>query len=150
MDTLRQAFGVSVGFSDHTPGRAVALAAVARGAEILEKHLTLSHELPGPDHLASLEPVEFAALVREVREVESCLGDGRKVPQACEWPIREIARKSLVTAAAVPAGTAFSEANLAVRRPGTGLEPGQRGRVLGRRAARDLPAFHVLQWDDLA
>jgi len=147
MDTLRAAFGVPVGYSDHTLGLPVALAAVARGACILEKHLTLSQELPGPDHKASLEPHEFAELVRQVRTVEAALGTGRKRIQESELPIRAVARKSLVTLADVPAGGVLTAANLGVRRPGTGLAPERLEEFLGRRVRHALEAGTVLAPD---
>ena len=140
MDTLARAFNVPVGLSDHTPGIAVALAAVARGATILEKHFTLDRTLPGPDHQASLEPAELKALVHSVRDVEAALGDGVKRPVASELPIRDVARKSLVAARDIPAGAALGIDDLVVLRPGTGLSPARLNDVLGRRTARAIAA----------
>ncbi|MBF0142928.1 MAG: N-acetylneuraminate synthase [Magnetococcales bacterium] len=139
METLRSAFGLAVGFSDHTPGIAVALAAVARGAVVVEKHFTLDRRLPGPDHAASLEPEAFRELVEGIRAVEASLGDGRKGPVAEEWANRLVARKSLVTLAGVAQGELFTEANLGTRRPGGGLSPMAYWDWLGRRAERDYP-----------
>jgi N-acetylneuraminate synthase len=140
MDTLARAFGVPVGLSDHTRGIAVALAAVARGATILEKHFTLDCSLPGPDHQASLEPHELKELVRAVREVETALGDGVKRPVASELPIRDVARKSLVAARDIAAGAALGVDDLVVLRPGTGLSPARLGEVLGRRTRTAIAA----------
>lgn len=123
MDTLVTAFGLPVGYSDHTPGIHVSLAAVARGARIIEKHFTSDRTLPGPDHQASLEPQELNQLVRQIREIEQALGDGIKRPTASEWKNRVVARKSLVAAKAIEAGEVFTEENLTCKRPGTGVSP---------------------------
>jgi N-acetylneuraminate synthase len=138
MDTLAARFRVPVGFSDHTPGQDTAVAAVARGARILEKHLTLDHGLPGPDHRASLEPAAFAALVTSVRKVESALGTGIKEPVAAEAEVRAVARRSLVAGRDLPAGSLIAVSDLAVKRPGTGLPPGSMDRVVGRRLRIDV------------
>lgn len=123
MDTLATAFGLPVGYSDHTPGIHVSLAAVARGARIIEKHFTSDRTLPGPDHQASLEPHELNQLVQQIREIEQALGDGIKRPTASEWKNRDVARKSLVAAKAIEAGEVFTEENLTCKRPGTGVSP---------------------------
>ncbi len=138
MHTMAEEFGYPVGFSDHTPGIAVSLAAVALGARIIEKHFTLDRSLPGPDHAASLEGDELKQLVDEIRIVESALGDGQKVPAKSELAIRTIARKSVVAATHIPAGTAFSAANLTVKRPGTGLPPAQLRSLFGEVARCDI------------
>lgn len=140
MRTLREAFGVPVGFSDHTAGVAVSVAAVALGAVIIEKHLTTSRELPGPDHKASLEPHEFAAMVAAIREAEAALGTPTKQPQPCEWGNMTVARKSVVTARPIREGEAFSEENLTVKRPGDGLSPLDYFDLLGTTAQRDYAA----------
>lgn len=140
IDTLAQAFGVPVGYSDHTPGLTTALAAVARGACVLEKHFTLDRGMTGPDHAASLEPHELAELVREVRSVESSLGDGRKQPTAAEADTAAAVRRSLVAAQAIAAGAVITDAMLTTKRPGTGLHPGLRDQVVGRTARVDIPA----------
>jgi len=123
METLRRAFGLRVGYSDHTVGEAVSLAAVALGAAVLEKHFTLDRTLPGPDHAASLEPGELASLVRGVRAVEQALGTGIKQPGAAEVANRAVARKSLLAARDLPAGHVLSLEDIAVKRPGDGLSP---------------------------
>ena len=147
MATLAEAFHVPVGYSDHTPGIEVALAAAALGACVIEKHVTLDRTLPGPDHRASLEPGEFAALVRGVRTVESALGDGRKRPAPSEADTAAVARRSLVAARDVPVGATLTEDALAVLRPGTGLSPALRDQVLGRTATRRIPAGTPLTWE---
>ncbi len=123
MQTLKAAFGVECGFSDHTEGIAVALAAVAMGATIVEKHFTLDRSLPGPDHKASLEPAVFKAMVEGIREVESAMGDGVKVPMAVELPNMLVARKSLVAARPIKVGETITTDAVTVKRPGTGLSP---------------------------
>jgi N-acetylneuraminate synthase/N,N'-diacetyllegionaminate synthase len=149
MDTLRARFGRPVGLSDHTLGIEIALAAIARGAAVLEKHLTLDRTLPGPDHRASLEPADFAALVRGARAIERALGDGDKRPMPCELDTRAVARRSLVAARALPAGHRLTRADVAIKRPGTGLAPADFDRVVGRTLARALDADQLLDWPDL-
>lgn len=147
MDTLVAAFGLPVGFSDHTEGIAIPLAAVARGARIIEKHFTLDRSLPGPDHLASLEPSELTAMVTGVRQVEQALGSFRKAPTVAEWANRAIARRSLVTARAVMTGECWSEANLTSKRPGNGVSPIHYWEMIGRKASRDYIADELLEID---
>jgi N-acetylneuraminate synthase len=141
MATMASAFGVPVGFSDHTVGCAVGWAAVALGARVIEKHFTYDPSAEGPDHRASLAPAELTAFVAGIRAIESALGDGVKRPVAEEVANIAAARKSVVTTRAIAAGTAFAAADLAVRRPGTGFPPAALAGLIGRRAARDLPAF---------
>jgi len=136
MDTLAAAFALPVGFSDHTQGIHIPVAAVARGARVLEKHYTLDRSLPGPDHKASLEPDELKQMVVTIREVEMALGDGVKRPSPAEWKNRDVARKSLVASRAIVEGEAFTAENLACKRPGTGISPMQLYDVLGRTAPR--------------
>lgn len=137
MQTLRNAFGLPVGLSDHTEGIAIAIAAVARGARLLEKHFTLDRTDPGPDHAASLEPGELAEMVARLRDVAAALGSGRKIPAETEVGTAAVARKSLVAAAPIKAGTAFSEENLTTKRPGTGVSALRYYEWLGRPALRD-------------
>jgi len=140
MAAMRGALGVSVGYSDHTEGFAIAVAAVALGATVIEKHLTLDRTLPGPDHRASLEPAEFAGMVEAIRAVEAARGDGVKRPAEAELANRDVVRKSIVAARAIAEGEYFSERNLTTRRPGTGLSPMRWDEVVGVRAARDFAA----------
>lgn len=120
MDSMASAFGLEVGYSDHTAGIHVAIAAVARGAKIIEKHFTLDRSLPGPDHKASLEPGELKSMVCAIRDVERSLGDGIKRPTESEWKNRPVVRKSLVAARPLASGESLA---LACKRPGTGLSP---------------------------
>jgi N,N'-diacetyllegionaminate synthase len=144
MLAMRDAFGVSIGYSDHTNGIEVAIAAVALGATIIEKHFTTDRNLPGPDHKASLEPGELRAMVAAIRNIEVALGDGVKKPSPSEVKNRPIARKSLVAAVPIRAGEVLSAANLAVKRPGTGLSPMLWDEVLGRTARRDYAADELI------
>ena len=150
MQTMAMAFGVLAGYSDHTQGIAVALAAVALGACVIEKHFTLDRHLPGPDHLASVEPDELAALVRGIRTVEAALGDGQKEPASIEANTAGVARKSLVANRDIPMGTVLTEDMIAIRRPGTGLPPAMRAYLIGRTARTSIPAGTLLTLEMLA
>lgn len=143
MDTMRQAFGVRVGFSDHTPGIIAPIAAVARGAAVIEKHFTLDRALPGPDHAASLEPGELTEMVAAIRAVESALGDGRKRVAPSETGNRDIVRKSLVADRPIAAGATIEADALACKRPGSGRSPMDYWDVVGR------PAERAYDMDDL-
>jgi len=145
--TMREALGLPVGYSDHSTGIEASLAAVSLGATVVEKHLTLDRTLPGPDHAASLEQEEFAAMVRGIRRISAMLGDGIKAPQPQEHDAARVARRSIVAAVDIPAGTALEPAMLACRRPATGIAPGEWDRVVGRTARGAIPAGSVLQWD---
>lgn len=148
MDTIRDAFGVDVGYSDHTLGTEISVAAAARGAAIIEKHLTLDRGLPGPDHAASLEPLEFREMVRQIRSVTSSLGDGIKQPAPCESKNLSVARKSLVATRALAAGARITPADLAVKRPGTGLPPYELEAILGQPLKRAVKADQPLTRED--
>lgn len=147
--TLRRCLQVPVGYSDHTIGPAVPLAAVALGACIVEKHFTLDRTLPGPDHAASCEPRELAELVRAIRTVEAALGDGCKRPAAGELENRSLVRRSLAAACDLPRGTRLDAAQLTALRPGSGIEPALLPQVAGRTLARDVAAGELLSWEDL-
>ena len=136
MDTMRQAFGLDVGYSDHTKGIAVPLAAAARGARIIEKHFTLDKKLPGPDHKASLEPNELKDMVDGIRQIELALGNGIKIPGKKELANAVVARKSIVAAGEIAKGELFSKENLAIKRPGNGMSPMKYWEVLGKTADR--------------
>lgn len=144
MDALRAAFGTQVGLSDHTEGIAVSLAAVGRGAELIEKHLTLDRAMAGPDHAASLEPGDFKALVAAVRAIEGALGDGVKKPQPSETETRGVARRSLATLKPVRKGETFDRDNLGALRPGTAISPMRYWEWLGRTADRDYRAGELI------
>ncbi len=144
MLTIRDAFGVKVGYSDHTAGIEVSIAAVALGAVVIEKHFTLNRQMPGPDHKASVEPTELAAMVAAIRNIEMALGDGIKQPSESESKNKPIARRSLVAARLIRKGEVFTEANIAAKRPGTGLSPMRLDEVLGRPAPRDFAADDLI------
>lgn len=131
MDTMREAFGLPVGFSDHSEGITAAIAAVARGAVLIEKHFTLDRALPGPDHRASLEPEALGAMVRAIRDVELMLGSGLKEPSRSERKNMAIARKSLVAACPIVSGELFTMENVTAKRPGNGVSPMQYWDVTG-------------------
>lgn len=128
----RKCSGVKVGYSDHTPGIEIPIAAVALGATVIEKHFTLDRGMPGPDHRASLEPDELKAMVAGIRNIERAMGDGIKRPSPSELKNKPIARKSLVAARNIKAGEIFSSDNLTAKRPGTGISPMQWDEVIGR------------------
>ncbi|MDP4837851.1 MAG: N-acetylneuraminate synthase, partial [Burkholderiales bacterium] len=133
MQTIAQAFNVKIGYSDHSVGIEVPIAAVAMGAQVIEKHFTLDRTLPGPDHQASLEPRELYAMVAAIRNVESALGNGVKQVTPSEWKNKDIARKSIVARQAIKLGELFTAENLAAKRPGNGLSPMRWDEVLGMR-----------------
>jgi N,N'-diacetyllegionaminate synthase len=145
MLTMGQALGLPFGYSDHTAGIGVAIAAVALGASVIEKHFTLSRELPGPDHKASLEPEELKAMVAAIRNIERAMGDGIKRPCPSELKNMAVARKSIVTARPIQAGELFSAVNLVVKRPGTGLSPMLWDTVIGQPAARSYAVDELIQ-----
>ena len=149
MRTMAKACDLLVGYSDHTMGVEVALAAVAMGACVIEKHLTLDRTLSGPDHRASLEPEEFAALVRGIRTAESAFGHGRKEPAKSEANTAAVARKSLVTACRIPAGTKLKNEHITIKRPGTGISPARLISVLGRTACKTIRAGSLIKMEML-
>lgn len=149
MDTLRQAFGLPVGFSDHTLGWAVPLAAVARGATVIEKHFTLSQSMEGPDHRASLEPDQMRAMVEAIRQVEACLGSPVKGPSRVEWGNRGVARRGLVAARDLPVGHVIAPADITSKRPANGLAPMDYWDVVGRRLRSALSEESPIQAGDL-
>jgi N,N'-diacetyllegionaminate synthase len=148
--TLREAFKLPVGYSDHSEGIEASLAAVSLGAIIIEKHITLDRSLPGPDHAASLEPEPFAAMVRGIRRIGAMLGDGVKEPRAAERDAARVARRSIVAAVDIPAGATLDAGMLACRRPATGIAPREWERVVGGTARAPIPAGTVLQWSQVA
>jgi len=145
MQSIHEAFGVAVGYSDHTQGIEVAIAAVAMGATMIEKHFTLDRNLPGPDHKASLEPAELKAMVTAIRNIEIALGDGIKRITQSEAKNKPIARKSLVASRTIKAGQVFTAENLTTKRPGTGISPMRWDEILGRTAIRDFEADELIE-----
>jgi len=145
MQTIRDHFGVAVGFSDHTEGIEIALAAVALGACVIEKHFTLDRNLPGPDHRASTEPAEFRRMVSAIRNIEVALGNSKKQPGISEQRNITIARKSLAAARPISRGEIFSAANLTAKRPGNGISPMRWDEVIGQAAQRDFDADELIE-----
>jgi N-acetylneuraminate synthase len=152
MLTLQQAFNCPVGFSDHTAGIGASPWAVALGACVIEKHFTLDRTLPGPDHRASLEPVELQQMVNQIRDVEVALGDGVKRPMPCELPNKPKMQKSLVVQKDMAQGDLFTETVIACKRPGTGLSPYLFDEILNKKSTRSIRSgeiltFHDIEWD---
>ena len=145
MVAMRETLSVAVGYSDHTIGIEVAVAAAALGATAIEKHFTLDRNLPGPDHKASLEPGELGAMVKAIRNIDAALGDGVKTPSARELENRMIARRSLVASRQIRAGEVFSGDNLLVKRPATGISPMRWDEVVGQRAPRDFAPDELIE-----
>jgi len=145
MVAMRNEFGVNVGYSDHTLGHEVAVAAVALGARVIEKHLTLDNSAAGPDHAASLEPNKFGDMVRAIRNIERALGNGIKVPRPSEISNMAVARKSLVAVGFIQEGERFTPLNIAAKRPGSGLSPMLWDVVLGQEAKRDFAPNELIE-----
>jgi N,N'-diacetyllegionaminate synthase len=138
MRTMKETLNVEVGYSDHTLGIEVSIAAVALGATVIEKHFTLDRNLPGPDHKASLEPDELNSMVTQIRNIEQALGDGVKRPMPSELENIDLIRRSIVAKCSIRQGEIFSELNLSVKRPGTGISPMAWDRIIGTEARRDF------------
>lgn len=145
MQSIKAAFDVAVGYSDHTSGIEVAIAAVAMGASVIEKHFTLDRNLPGPDHKASLEPDELKAMVAAIRNIEVALGDGVKRATPSEYKNQAIARKSLVASRIIKAGEVFNADNITAKRPGTGICPMRWDEVVGRTALRGFAEDELIE-----
>lgn len=145
MLTMRERFGVTVGYSDHTPGIEVPIAAVAMGAEIIEKHFTLDKNMEGPDHKASLEPDELAAMVSGIRHIEAALGNGEKIVSDSEKANLGIVRKSIIAGKAIKKGELLTEDNMTTKRPGTGINPMRWNEVLGTKAVRDFEEDELIE-----
>lgn len=145
MESLRQLHTGEVGYSDHTLGIEVPVAAAALGAQVIEKHFTLDKNLPGPDHRASLDPEELAAMVKAVRHIETALGSGEKKVADSERPNIEVARKSIVAARTIAKGETFTEENITVKRPGNGISPMLWDSVIGQTAKKDFPYDSLIE-----
>lgn len=145
MKSLKKAFRLPVGYSDHTPGIAIPLAAVGMGAKVIEKHFTLDKNMEGPDHKASLEPCELKAMVQGIREIELALGDGIKQTSASEAKNKPIARKSIVANCAIRKGEILSESNLYTKRPAGGISPMEWDKVIGTKAVRDFEPDEMIE-----
>jgi N-acetylneuraminate synthase/N,N'-diacetyllegionaminate synthase len=138
IETLKQKFNLPVGFSDHTQGIIISIAAAALGAVLIEKHFTLDRNLPGPDHKASLEPKELKEMVDAIRDVEKALGNGVRKLTVGEEEIKKIARRSIVAKVKIPKGTTITEKMLDVKRPGTGIEPKYMNKIIGKKTKKDI------------
>lgn len=149
MATLQQAFDVPVGFSDHTMGTAIPLAAIALGACVIEKHFTLDQDMEGWDHAISATPAELRTIVEEGRNIRIALGGGKRIVTEAEMEKRKKFRRSLVTRRALPQGHVLVEADLDAKRPGTGISPAEMNYALGRKLARDMQEDDVIRWEDL-
>ncbi|GAB5380735.1 MAG: N-acetylneuraminate synthase [Aliiglaciecola sp.] len=144
MDTIAQSFKLSVGYSDHSLGTTIPIAAVTKGAQVLEKHFTLDKTMDGPDHKASLEPNEFKAMSRAIRDVELAMGNGIKCPRFPEIKNKPVARKSLVAATDIVKGGMFDGNNIAIKRPGTGIEPSNYWSYIGQKAKKSYKAGDLI------
>lgn len=149
IETIRVAFNVPVGFSDHTPGIEASVAAVALGAAVIEKHMTLDRNMEGPDHKASLEPSEFIKLVKSIRNTELSMGDGVKRPAKCEEDIRRTGRRSIVAKRKIYKDSVITLDDVDIKRPGTGIQAEFIDMVLGMRARTDINADRLIGWKDL-
>jgi N,N'-diacetyllegionaminate synthase len=145
MLSIQDQLGVKIGYSDHTVGIEVPIAAVAMGARVIEKHFTLDRTLPGPDHQASLEPVELRSMVSAIRNIEQALGDGVKDVTTSERKNKQVARKSIVAAQHIKAGDIFTEQNITAKRPGDGISPMKWDEVIGQRAQRDFVVDEAIE-----
>lgn len=143
--SIKDKTGIKVGYSDHTPGIEVAVAAVALGAVVIEKHFTLDRNMEGPDHKASLEPSELRQMIMSIRNIEKALGDGIKKPSASELKNKEVARKSIVAKVVIKKGEKFSTGNIVVKRPGNGISPMKWYEVLGKQAGRNYKADELIE-----
>lgn len=143
--TMEKVFGLPVGYSDHTMGIEVAIAAVAIGARVIEKHFTLDREMEGPDHKASLMPDELGAMVKAIRNIEKAMGDGIKRPASCEYDMRNIMRKCLVAKRNIRKNDIFTAENITVKRPGAGISPAEWDKIIGRKAIRDFKEDELIE-----
>ena len=148
MLTLKEAFELPVGYSDHTLGIEIAIAAVALGAKVIEKHFTLDRGLPGPDHKASLEPDELKKMVKAIRNVEKALGSGVKRPTQSELKVMKVARRSLVATRDIRAGEVVKESDILIKRPGTGILPKFKEIIIGMKLTRDVKKDTPFDWED--
>ena len=148
--TLKQAFNIPIGYSDHTLGIHAPSIAVALGATIIEKHYTLNKDMAGPDHKASLDPNELTEMIKLIRETESALGDGRKIPAEEELEVLKIARRSIVSAKFIPKNKLIEYDDIEFKRPAIGgIDPRNENLVIGRRVKADIQPDHIITWNDL-
>jgi N,N'-diacetyllegionaminate synthase len=146
IQTIAQAFGVRVGYSDHTLGIEIPIAAVAMGAAVIEKHITIDKHMEGPDHRMSLEPNELKVMVQTIRNIEKALGNGIKKPSPSEVRNRSVVRNSIVAAVQISPGQVFTEKNLTVKRPGSGISPMRWDEVLGKKSSKKYNIDELIKW----
>jgi N,N'-diacetyllegionaminate synthase len=146
MQTIKRKFDIRIGYSDHTLGSEVPIAAVALGAKVIEKHLTLDRSLDGPDHKASMEPEEFKAMVLSIRNIEQSIGDGIKKPSKSEIKNINIARRSIVALKPIKKGEAYNDKNIYPKRPGNGISPIHWDNVIGKKAKKDYKENELIEW----
>lgn len=149
MEAMEKAFRLPIGYSDHTMGIELPIAAVAMGARIIEKHFTLDRNMEGPDHKASLEPRELKKMVEAIRNVERAMGDGIKKPAKSEDDARNFARRSLIAARSIKAGNTISSEDIIIKRPGNGISPEFREVIIGMQAKKDISIDSVIKWEDI-
>jgi N-acetylneuraminate synthase len=149
MKTMKKAFDLPVGYSDHTMGIEIPIAAVAVGAKVIEKHITLDRSMEGPDHKASLEPEELKLMVKSIRNIEKALGDGKKRPTKSEEEMKQVIRKSIVTTRDIKAGEAIALIDIAIKRPGNGIPPEFQELIVNMRVRRDISADSPIRWEDI-
>ncbi|MFA5097231.1 MAG: N-acetylneuraminate synthase [Candidatus Margulisiibacteriota bacterium] len=149
MDTMAKELGLPVGYSDHTQGLEISIAAAARGASVIEKHFTLSRKMKGPDHMSSIEPDELSKLVSAIKKVELSMGDGVKAPRNSEKAALRVGRKSLVASVDIPKGSRLTRQMIAVKRPGTGMSPSNIGKIIGRTAKKDIGKDKLIMEGDI-
>jgi len=147
--TLKEAFKLPVGYSDHSLGIYAPIAAVTLGAVVIEKHFTINKNLPGPDHKASLNPEELKEMVKAIRLIEKALGDGIKRPTFSEEKIKKVVRKSLVANVDIPKGSIIKREMVTIKRPGIGIEPKYLDKIIGKKAKRDIKKDEVIRWEDI-
>ena len=147
--TMGMAFGLPVGYSDHTMGIDVAIAAVAVGARVIEKHFTLARDMKGPDHKASIEPNELKDMVHAIRNIEKAMGDGIKKPAKSEISTKKIARRSLVAARDIKAGKSLLSEDILIKRPGIGIPAEFKDKIVGMQLERDISVDSIIRWEDL-
>jgi N,N'-diacetyllegionaminate synthase len=149
METIGKATGLPIGYSDHTLGFSVSIAAVAMGARVIEKHFTISRELQGPDHKTSLEPHDLKILVNQIRDIQDALGSPKKIAAPSELPIRDLVRRSITLTRDMKRGEILCPNDMTLLRPGTGISPADLKRLAGCALVRDLPKGTTLQWIDI-
>lgn len=147
IENLKEIFNIPVGFSDHTTGLLISSLAVAKGADLIEKHFTLNKNLPGPDHKLSLDPGEFMNMVKNIRITESALGDGVKKLTDEEEQIKELARRSITATVEIPKGEKITKNNIKIQRPGTGIEPKYMESIIGKTVKNDIKKYQTINWD---